>query len=171
MNRRVFLAVGVEVVTIGCLGARSITAGDQPRTSSTSTSSTSTSSTSTDGTRSGGSSWGALSIGNVSPSRVRVTLTVEDVERPSEAVVTFTDTVTLGPDDHGDHSHTHEKKSTTYTEIPVNRPSHTHRVTIDVEDGPRGHKRFRPANMDSDLSVSVAADEVVFRSVVEGPGQ
>lgn len=161
MNRRVFLAVGVEVLAIGCLGARPTTVGDQPGTSSTST----------DGTTSGGSSWGALSIGNVSPSRVRITLTVEDVERPSEAVVTFTDTVTLGPDDHGDHSHTHEKKSTTYTEIPVNRASHTHRVTIDVEDGPRGSRRFRPANMDSDLSVSVRADEVVFRSVVGGPGQ
>lgn len=161
MNRRVFLAVGVEVVTIGCLGARSITAGDQPRTSSTST----------DGTTPGGTSWGALSIGNVSQSRVRVSLTVEDVERPSDAVVTFTDTVTLGPDDHGDHSHTHEKKSTTYTDIPVNRPSHTHRVTIDVEDGPRGRKRFRPANMDSDLSVSITADAVEFQSVVGGPGQ
>lgn len=167
MNRRSLLAVTAVSLATGCLGGQATGERNSPRRETDSPTPTDRGTTNTTTTAAG--TWGYLSVGNVSPDPVEVTLTVEDVEGSGDGVRTYTDTVKLGPDGHEDHDHDHEKKSKTYRDIPVNRAAHMHEVTVGVADGPRGSKRFRPANMDSDLSVSISRDAVEFQSVVGGP--
>lgn len=176
MNRRTLLVLGAEALLVGCLADQPIgernspTEGNDSQGDESDPGSDRTGSpTPTDRSPTPTATWGDLSIGNVSVDPVTVTLTVEDVEGSSEPVRTYSDTVKLGPDDHEDHDHDHAEKSKTYTDLPVNHPGDMHRLTVAVDGGPTGSKRFRPANMDSDLSAKITRDEVEFRSVVGGP--
>lgn len=150
MNRRTFLVLGAETLAVGCL-SQSTQEKDSP----------------TDEDTGPNTSWGELSIGNVTPNPVTVTLTAEEIEGVTP-IRTFTDTVQLGPDDHENHDHTHKSKSAEYTEIPMNRPPNMHRLVISVKNGPRGTTKFRPANMNSNLSASIWEDKVRIFTVV-GP--
>lgn len=155
MNRRTFVALGAEVLTVGCL-SQPIKDGD--------------STTPTDQNTAPNTSWGDLTIVNGMQKPVTVTLTAEDIEGSGTPIRTFTDTVQLGPKGHEDHEHSHKNRNRKYTDIPMNVPENMHRLVVSVNNGPRGTTKFRPTNMDSNLlaSISEGGDNIKIDAVV-GP--
>lgn len=150
MNRRTFVVLSAEALAVGCL-SRSTQEKDSP----------------TDEDPTSNTTWGDLTIVNGLPNPATVTLTAEDIEDVNP-VRTFTDTVQLGPKGHEDHDHTHESRNSKYTVVPMNVPGNMHRLVVSVKNGPSGTTRFRPANMNSNLSASIWEDRVKIQSVI-GP--
>lgn len=148
------LALGTQLLTIGCLSNGPVANDNSPEPTETTTAEK--------------TSWGFLIIGNATEKQVTVTVTAKDINDPANPIVTFTDTTQLGPEKNQSDTPTQNKSHKRYEDIPLNRPRHEHKLTISVENGPQVSKKFIPIAISSNYFAIIRQQRIEMKTVEEG---